>query len=168
MIGQTNHQVLRRVTDCSELASAKLQALDAYWRTKKGDRALPSWSDIDPGELGSLLPHLIVAGIEHDPLRVFYRLAGTQIVEFRGEITGHYLQQIPWSSPVGQATTQEGFARVVASRAPLFSEVDITTRTGAMHRILTGIWPLATTPSAPIDRCLALEDYGDLSVGDLA
>ncbi|MBV5325837.1 MAG: hypothetical protein J0626_11590, partial [Rhodospirillaceae bacterium] len=73
----------------------------------------------------------------------------------------------PWSSPTGQASAKEAFARVVASRAPLFSEVDITTARGAVHRIFSGVWPLASTPDGPVDRCLAAEDYGDLTRADL-
>ena len=97
-----------------------------------------------------------------------YRLAGTMIVEFRGEITGHYLGEIPWSSPTGQATVLEGFARGVRERIPLFNEVDIITRHGAHRQIFTGIWPLAASEAAPIDRFLALEDYGTLTRDELA
>jgi len=31
-----------------------------------------------------------------------------------------------------------------------------------------GVWPLAASPDGPIDRCLAAEDYGDLTRADLA
>ncbi len=41
------------------------------------------------------------------------------------------------------------------------------TRSGARHRIFTGVWPLAPAPEAPIDRCLAQEDYGDLEFSTL-
>lgn len=164
---QTQHRVLRRETDVALIASPQVRELNAYWLEKCRGRLMPSWSDIDPCEIGRLLPNLIVAGIEHDPLRILYRLAGTQIVEFRGEITGHYLGTISWSAAAAQAKSRESFARVVESRAPLFAEVDITTRGGAVHRILTGVWPLAPGPDAPIDRCLAVEDYGALRAADL-
>ncbi|MBK8159950.1 MAG: PAS domain-containing protein [Rhodospirillaceae bacterium] len=168
MNGQTQHQVLRRETDIARIASPIISELHAYWTAKRGLKEMPAWADIEPTEMRGLLPNLIVAGIEHDPLRVFYRLAGTLIVEFRGEITGHFLEEVPWSSPAGQANAKEAFARVVASRAPLFSEVDITTSRGAVHRMFSGVWPLAPTPGGVIDRCLAAEDYGDLTRTDLA
>jgi hypothetical protein len=159
----TEHRLLRRETDVDRLPLTLVRVLHDYWLHKRGSRALPAWSDIHPGEIPRLLPNLIVAGVEYDPFRIRYRLAGTLITEFRGAITGHALGEVPWSSPVGQAVVMEGFKRVVAERIPLFSEVDITTRSGAHRQIFTGIWPLAPTPSAPIDRCLALEDYGALT-----
>ncbi|WP_374654380.1 PAS domain-containing protein [Dongia sp.] len=168
MRGQTQHRILRRETDVARIASPMVRELHAYWLGKCRNRPLPRWSDIDPSEISRLLPNLIVAGIEHDPLRVRYRLAGTQIVEFRGEITGHYLGEIPWSAAAGQAVAKEGFALAIASRRPIFSEVEIATRTGSVRHIFAGIWPLAPAPDASIDRCLALEDYGGLVRDELA
>jgi hypothetical protein len=167
MAAQTEHRLIRRVAEIEKIPPSMVHDLHAYWLGKRGEqvapRNLPAWADIQPAEIRRLLPNLIVTGIEHDPFRVRYRLAGTQIVEFRGEITGHCLGDVPWSSTAGQAVVMEGFQRVVAERIPLFSEVDITTRNGAHHQIFTGIWPLAPASGAPIDRCLALEDYGALS-----
>jgi hypothetical protein len=168
MLAQTEHRLLRRETDIARLPPSLVGDLHAYWLSKRGDKKLPAWSDIDPAEIARLLPNLIVVGIEDDPLRIRYRLAGTQIVEFRGEITGHRLGEIPWSSPTGQGVVMAGFVRAIAERMPLFSEVDITTRNGAHRQIFTGIWPLAFRDDAPIDRCLAIEDYGALTCDEFA
>lgn len=175
MSEQTQHQVLRRETDISRIESPLIRGVHAYWLSKRqGDTqgdirgdTLPSWSDIDPTEMPSLLPNLIVVAIEQNPFRVFYRLAGTRIVEFRGEVTGHYLDGIPWSAPAARIAVQESFARVVATRQPVFAEVDITTRAGAVRRMFAGIWPLARRDDGVVDRCLAAEDYGDLTRSDL-
>lgn len=168
MLVQTEHRLLRREAEIDRIAPCKVRDLHHYWLGKRGARSLPSWSDIEPAEIPRLLPNLIVAGVEYggveqDPFRIRYRLAGTQVVEFRGEITGHCLGEVPWSSPVGQAVVMAGFKRVVAERIPLFSEVEITTRAGVRYHIFTGLWPLAPAPDAAIDRCLALEDYGTLT-----
>lgn len=168
MAHQIQHQVVRRETDIGQIASPMVCELHAYWTEKRGDRPLPGWTDIDPTEIVRLLPNLIVVGIEHHPLRVRYRLVGTQIVEFRGEVTGHYLDAIPWSAPAAAQKVKESFAMVIASRAPLFAEANITTRSGAVRRMFAGVWPLAPTPEAAIDRCLAVEDYGDMTRADLA
>jgi hypothetical protein len=163
----TQHHVLRRETDIAHIASPVIRAVDGYWRGKRGMRAMPAWSDIDPAELVKLLPNLIVVAIEPEPFRVRYRLVGTKIVEFRGEVTGLYLDSIPWTTPAAKEKVQESFARVVASRQPLFAEVDVGTRTGVLYRTYAGVWPLAPQDDAPIDRCLAAEDYGDLTRADL-
>ncbi|MBI2256300.1 MAG: PAS domain-containing protein [Proteobacteria bacterium] len=163
MLAQTEHRLIRRESDIERIPPSLVRDLHAYWLKKRGGRAIPAWADVQPAEITRLLPNLIVAGIGHEPLQVRYRLAGTEIVEFRGEITGHRLGEVPWSSSAGQAVVMDGFKRAIVERIPLFSEVDITTRTGAHHQIFAGIWPLAPRCGAPIDRCLALEDYGNLS-----
>lgn len=163
MLAQTEHRLIRRETDIALIPPSLVRDLNDYWTAKRGEKDLPAWADIHPADITRLLPNLIVAGIAHNPFQVRYRLAGTQIVEFRGEITGHCLGDVPWSSPIGQAVVMEGFKRVVAERIPLFSEVDITSRNGAHHQIFTGIWPLAPQAGVPVDRCLAIEDYGALT-----
>lgn len=163
----TQHQVLRRETDISRIESPLIRGVHAYWLSKRRGDALPSWCDIDPTEMPSLLPNLIVVAIEQNPFRVFYRLAGTRIVEFRGEVTGYYLDGIPWTAPAARIAVQESFAKVVAARQPVFAEVDITTRAGAVRRMFAGIWPLARRDDGVVDRCLAAEDYGALTRSDL-
>jgi hypothetical protein len=168
MKGQTQHQVLRRESDISRIDSKVIRGLHDYWQGKRRGDSLPSWSEIDPAEISAFLPNLIVVAIEREPFRVFYRLVGTQIVEFRGEVTGHYLDSIPWSAEAARTSVQESFQKVVETRRPTFAEVDITTRAGAQRRMYGAIWPLARAGDGVIDRCLAAEDYGDLTRGDLA
>ena len=148
----TGHRVIRRATDIDSIPSRLVRDLHAYWLAKCHGGALPSWAVIDPAEITHLLPNIIITGISHDPLTVSYRLAGTRIVDFRGEITGHTLGRVPWSAPEGQERVLEGFARVIATRAPLFTEAEIATREGVQHAIFAGIWPLSPDPAAPIDR----------------
>jgi hypothetical protein len=159
--------LLRREADIARMASPILLQVHRYWLAKRGARALPAWSDIDPAEIARLLPNLLVVAIEHDPLRVYFRLVGTAIAEFRGDVTGHYVDSVPWNMPATRASVQESYARVVASRAPLFVEIDVRTVTGAPRRVCAGIWPLAPSDDAPIDRCLAAEDFGDFIAADL-
>ena len=159
-------QLLRRETDIAGFPSPLLQRLHHYWLVKRGARALPSWSDINPAEIVRLLPNIIVAGIEHDPLRVHFRLVGTQIAEFRGDVTGYYVDTVPWNMPATRYSVQESYAAAVNRRAPIFIEAEIRTVQDAHRRIFSAIWPLAPEPDAPIDRCIAAEDYGTLTYAD--
>lgn len=165
---EDERKLLRRETDIATMPSAILDQVHRYWLDKRGDRAMPSWSDIDPAEIVRLLPNILVVAVEYDPLRFFFRLAGTQIVEFRGEVTGHYVDTVPWNLPATRQSVQESYEMVVRSRAPVFVEVRIRTKQDAHRRIFAGIWPLAPAPDAPIDRCIAAEDYGSLTRADLA
>jgi len=162
----SERRLLRRGTKIEDFPSPFLREVHEYWLRKRGTRALPSWSDIDATEIPRLLPNLLVVGVEYDPLRFLFRLVGAQIVEFRGNVTGHHVDDVPWNTPETCASVQESYAQVVASRAPLFVELEIRTKSGAHRHIYAGVWPLAPGPDAPIDRCIATEDYGDLTSAD--
>lgn len=53
-------------------------ALD-YWECKRAGRLMPGRDDLDPGEMVEFLPRIMLADVEHAPLRFRYRLCGTGI-----------------------------------------------------------------------------------------
>ena len=70
------------------------QAL-AYWRMKRRWQILPSRRDIDPTEIGPLLPHLQLIDVVERGARYRYRLVGTSLVtSFGREYTGKYLDEL--------------------------------------------------------------------------
>lgn len=160
-------KLLRRETDIGVISSSLIRHVHDYWNAKRGAHALPSWSDIDPAEITRLLPNILVVAVEHDPMRFLFRLVGTQVVEFRGDPTGHYIDSVPWNTPATRASVQTSYEMVVASRAPVFAEIEIRAVSGAHRRIFGGVWPLAPAPDAPIDRCIAAEDYSAITLFDL-
>ena len=165
---QAERKLLRRETDIGAIPSTLLQRIHDYWLKKRGAAQMPSWSDIDPAEMSDLLPHLMVVGVEHNPLRIRYRLVGTLVAELRGDPTGYYLDDIPWVSPETKVSVQGSYAIAIATRSPTFVEIVVPTKIGGSRRVFGGIWPLAPGPDSPVDRCLAAEDYGDLRAVDLA
>lgn len=95
-----------------------LRRLLAYWLGKRGPRRAPARADIDPLEIASLLPHVMLIDVEHAPLRFRYRLVGTEVVRNLGaDMTGRYLDEFV---RLGQdAPMAAGFARVAAWGAPI-------------------------------------------------
>jgi hypothetical protein len=160
-------RVIRREADPQQLPSTAVNDLHRYWRSKHVDGQLPPRAVIDPLDIRHLLPNILLGSIEYDPLRIFYRLAGTRIVEFRGEMTGHYLDSFPWLEAATRAAIQNAYELMVETRSPTFTETEIRSINGTPHRIYTGLWPLATTPDGPIDMFIAIEDYGSLKLHDL-
>lgn len=166
-LSQADRNLLRRETDISSIASPLLRNFNDYWLRKRGAAAIPSWSQIDPAELPALLPNLIVVGVEHEPLRIHYRLVGTLVAEFRGDVTGLYLDSVPWNTPETRLSIQGSYAIAIATRAPTFVEMVVRTKAGGSRRVFGGIWPLAPGPDAPVDRCVAVEDYNDLTLAEI-
>jgi hypothetical protein len=64
-----------------------------YWERKRGDRAMPRRSDIDPTELPPrLLPHMQLIEVLEGGTRFRFRLIGTAVVEAAGaDLTGKYI-----------------------------------------------------------------------------
>jgi hypothetical protein len=69
----------------ARLASEDLIQLFDYWCARRGTRAMPSRKDIDPLDLQRHLPKLMLMDVLDDPLRVRYRLVGTDVVAATGE-----------------------------------------------------------------------------------
>jgi hypothetical protein len=71
------------------LPFAPLQALLDYWIEKRGNRRCPDKSDIDPTEIGPLLPHLLLLDAVPPGGAFRYRLAGTRVTQMVGrEVRG--------------------------------------------------------------------------------
>lgn len=72
-----------------------LGALLRYWNDKRGARAMPARSDIDPLEMGAkLLPHLLLCDLLDRGTRIRFRVVGTHVVKrFGFDPTGQLLAE---------------------------------------------------------------------------
>lgn len=106
------------VTDVAEagVGHPVLRRLYAYWQGKRGERLMPARSDLDPLEIPSLLRHLILLDVTHDPLRFRVRLYGTEVADLRGrDLTGRYLYEGAATS-IGETTRPWNLATVETRR----------------------------------------------------
>lgn len=72
----------------------RLIELYEYWRSKRGDGAVPRRADIDLSEITHLLPILNIVEVSRDPPRFRHRLIGTEVVEAMGrDATGEYVNR---------------------------------------------------------------------------
>ncbi|WP_374654915.1 PAS domain-containing protein [Dongia sp.] len=110
---------MKRAAQISELDSAPLLRLETYWREKRADRAMPSRNDIDPAEIKELLPQIIMARIEYDPLRVKYSIVGTACARHAGfDYTGRYLDELDFASET-DTDWMAIYAEIVARKQPV-------------------------------------------------
>ncbi|MBL4667628.1 MAG: PAS domain-containing protein [Sneathiella sp.] len=63
-----------------ECSSQLIQDGYSYWQSKRIDQNLPSWSDINPAEIKSLLPNIVVLHVDHDPLNFIEKITGDVIL----------------------------------------------------------------------------------------
>jgi hypothetical protein len=86
---------------------ATIKALE-YWRSRKGDKTMPSRADIAPSALRGVLPQIALVdlpGKEECPTAYKVRLAGDAILQVFGPLTG---------KPVDEILPPETLARWIA------------------------------------------------------
>jgi len=95
-----------------------LSALWRYWEGKRGDLPMPRRRDIDPVDIPSLLPHLML--VERTPEGRFrYRLAGTAVVQAYGrELTGRCVDEV--IPEPRRVFAQRHYNTVFTSARPIF------------------------------------------------
>jgi hypothetical protein len=143
-----------------EAPSSRLRDFDGYWRGKMLGARLPSRADIDPAEIKSLLPYLMIVDFETAPFRVRYRLSGTKIDDYNGVLTNRYLDEVELIPPDMQARIVTLYQSVIRERRPFFVRDYLMTRSGSLHPIYGGVWPLSSDGET-VDQCIAMEDYPD-------
>jgi len=95
-----------------------LQRLYQYWAAQRGNRSMPARSDIDPIDLKTLLPLLILIDVVPDPRRYVYRLVGTREVDMRGtDPTGRPIEEGYYGESAADTTYY--LDRVVRTRQPV-------------------------------------------------
>ena len=93
----------------------------AYWDGKRGDRTMPRRSDIDPAELVSLLPNIMLVDVVDDERQFVYRLVGTGEVQVRGtDPTGKSVKDGYFAATPEVAVGN--YQRVCDTRAPYYEE----------------------------------------------
>jgi hypothetical protein len=129
-----------------------------YWRKQKGERELPARADIDPLDLATVLPRVMMAEVSYDPLVFRYRVAGTGIFTLHGqELTGKLAHEL--TPPAYGALIQQHYGEAIARRAPILHVIHLQidfTETFYARIIL----PLSGDGQR-IDRLLLVDCYED-------
>jgi hypothetical protein len=143
------------------MRSQRCHMLVKYWNRLRGDRAMPRPDEIDPTDIKSVLPHIMMVGISYDPFRALYRLVGTEIVRFaKHDFTGCYLDSLVFPDHPKDGTIF--YSEVVTARRPGFGVTYWIVEGTAPRWIEFLICPLSSDGNT-VDRCIVLEDYEHLN-----
>jgi PAS domain-containing protein len=149
------HQIYR--LEYSQLDSPRVRRFREYWQTRRtAQRIVPLRADLDPTDLRSLLPNLLIIEVERQPTRFRYRLVGTRVVEFnKQDFTGLYLGAIGWE---GEAQFVDACTDIAAGREPLYGFYTWTRRNGMIGKCEFGAFPFSHDGET-VAQIVALEDY---------
>lgn len=149
------------VIEPDQVTSHSVRQLARYWHGKQAG-GTPSRSAIDPLEIPRLLPYLVIAQIERDPLRVRYRLVGTQVVQSHGaDFTNRYLDECNF---LIETELLACYARIAGGCGPVYLYFewlrdDRPYDRGRVGACESGFFPLSSD-GAMVDMVLSIADPG--------
>jgi hypothetical protein len=141
-----------------ECRSEKVHRLLAYWREIRGARHMPQRQNIDPTMIWTLLKNISLSEWHREPERLFYRIAGTEVVAALGlEIGGKWLSEVyPNGEDVERTLTL--YRLVVETRAPVLGRTDGTQMRLGVSSYEWVICPLSDDGER-VTHFVVLEDY---------
>lgn len=148
-----------------DVSSRAITGFDAYWRRKMKGGFLPARTDIDPAEIKSLLPDIVLLNVEWEPFRCSVRLRGTRAEQFRPKGTTKYLHEGTTFDPGRREDYVTEMKFVATSRRPAFARDWMTTKFGGVRDIFAGLWPLAAD-GEHVDMLVVIEDFAGLDAAD--
>ncbi len=144
-----------RIEDCR---SDKVRALLAYWDKLRGERLMPRREEVDATEIWPLLKNVFMTEWHREPDRLYYRIAGTELVASMGfEIRGKWLTDL-YQEQVDIDRTLGLYRRVVDTRAPAFGRTEGTHMRHGAEGYDWVICPLSADGEM-VTHFIGLEDY---------
>lgn len=148
----------RAGADIAVLRSPLVHELYGYWDAKRHGRAMPRKSDIDPAEIKPLLPYVLLGEFVSDPVRLRYRLVGTEVVSVYGvDFTGRWLDELDFGNQVEQGWESQ-YRAVFTSCRPRYGLARLRATSGMEMLYEFGLFPLSQDGEVPT-HCLDLNDY---------
>ena len=158
------------------LIGARAPAVNAcleYWHGKCTGGRIPGRQHLDPGEMKSFLPYVIIFDVERHPsgYRFRHRLVGTHVADlFGSDMTGEYVDET--SAAGGYTPILRQLSAVAETRAPSFGvyapptphrnfiEYEHLTlplaADGELVDMLFGVGCGLKTASLPTSRCISV------------
>jgi len=151
----------------TQVTSRAIRGFDTYWRSKQHGRRLPARSDVDPAEIKSLLPDIVLLNVEWDPFRCSIRLRGTRAEQFRLKSMkkGKYLDEATTFAPGRKEDYVAEMQFVSAEQRPAFARDWMIDKSGGVRAIWAGVWPLSEDGQRT-NMLVVIEDFAGLVADD--
>jgi hypothetical protein len=144
-----------RIEDCR---SEKVRTLYAYWNKLRGTRLMPRRQEVDPTEIWPLLKNVFMNEWHREPDRLYYRIAGTELVAAMGfEIRGKWVSDL-YQDQADIDRTLGLYRRVVDGRIPVLGRTEGTHLRHGADAFEWVICPLSDDGDA-VTHFIGLEDY---------
>lgn len=152
---------LRDMLAVKQATPVLLKGFD-YWAAKRGERLMPARADIDPLEIVSILPHVVLIDVLRDarpgwPLDFRYRVMGTTVdAHMSRRFTGVKMSDVPHQQPDSQLF--RNFAHVVKTREPQFNRVPYVGPHKDFLSVVDLVMPLSIDGET-VDMLMSIVDF---------
>ncbi|OCW58815.1 PAS domain-containing protein [Hoeflea olei] len=124
-----------------------------YWTAKRGARAAPNRTDIEPADIRQMLPHVFICDLDAEH-RLAFRLAGTALCALYGrELKGSSFSSL-WLADGARNAARTGVA-VATQTTPAVLSLDGLSNGGRVAQAEMLLLPI-TGPSGRHDRLIGL------------
>ena len=118
---------------------------------------MPGRSDLDPLDIPSILPHVYLVDVGHEPLDFSYRLLGTEIVKrSRRDYTGRRIADLPDQKSPSQIWSL--YRKAVVDSAPVTAMIPYVQVPGRFVEVLAA--PLSAD-GREVDMIFGAVDFPD-------
>lgn len=138
----------------------EIDVVAQHWRSVKGDRVAPKWSDIDLISLPSdLLPRICAVDVTHDPLDFVYRFWGTDITNMhKYDLTGKSISNLTPTSYAQCLMEQYRHVQETAEPCGYLTEIPLEAGYDTYYAAIR--LPLSSDGKT-IDGVISAEEYGE-------
>jgi hypothetical protein len=144
--------------DRAQLNSTIITGVESTWESLRGNRPFPTRAEIDPVAFRQFLPYLSIIELHDQPLRVRYRLVGTEVARFSGQdFSGLWLHETGWGE-THQMLNLMLYRRVFETQRPAFGLSQVDWQGRADYTFQWALFPLGE-PGGPVTHCLSADDF---------
>ena len=139
----------------------KMAQFYRYWTEKCHDGRLPSRGDIDPIDIPTILPSILLLDVERHPdgdMRFRVRLFGSEHVDFNGaDFTGRYIDEI--LSPDDIGIVHDAYRSIVETHEPHYWHTHVR-MVGCEHRHSHRLMLPLATDGKTVDMLVGVFEFG--------
>ncbi|MCE9650427.1 MAG: PAS domain-containing protein [Parvibaculum sp.] len=137
-----------------------------YWYAKRGERLMPSPSDMNPVDFARHMPHLMMIQVDHDPFMLTYRLVGEEVAHSHGvNLRGRPVLDVNERAPHLGAVLHELYKAVAALRRPVGVGGNMKFA-GRGHMTFEAAYMPLSVDGERTDRIFTATSYRPLSVAE--
>lgn len=142
----------------ADITSPDVLAFHQYWLSIRGDAAMPAKSAFDATAIRHLLPYITLEELHNDPLRIFYRVVGSEQAQFSaGDYTGKWLHELNWLPDLKQRLLDQ-YAEIQRIKVPMFGLSQFTWHDHLEKAFEWGLFPFSDN-GTDVSHVVTIEDF---------